>query len=217
MSGVSSESLLKSSWSILKADTRILKTQLVGFLVMTLLGVAMVAGVFLLGDLTISRDEFAFAMTPASIVFYFAMYIAITFASSVVQATVLAYSLAKFRKQKLTASEVWSQVKQSMAGLALFSLLTATIGLALRLLEERLPLAGKIATWIFGAIWAIASMFSVAVIVDKKETDPIEATKESAKVIKNTFGSNVRVNLGLTSLALLGVLTVVVTGGLASV
>ncbi|EUA89587.1 putative membrane protein [Mycobacterium ulcerans str. Harvey] len=45
-----------------------------------------------------------------------------------------------------------------------WTLVATTVGLILRALEERMPLLGKIAVWLTGAAWAIATFFVIPVV-----------------------------------------------------
>lgn len=61
-----------------------------------------------------------------------------------------------------------------------------TVGLILRALEERLPLLGRIAVWLTGAAWAIATF--LVPVVALEGSDPIESLKRSAAVVKARWG-----------------------------
>lgn len=91
--------------------------------------------------------------------------------------------------------------------LAVFSLMMATVGLALNLLEERVPFAGKIAVWLVSASWSIANVFAVPVIVlSEEDVHPLDATKRSVQIIKKIWGESVVVDLGVSLIGVLAVL-----------
>ncbi|MGZ5365402.1 MAG: DUF6159 family protein, partial [Mycobacterium sp.] len=58
-----------------------------------------------------------------------------------------------------------------------WTLVAFTVGLVLRFLENRFPIAGRIAVWISGAAWAIATFFVVPVIA--LGTGPFRSLKRS--------------------------------------
>ena len=62
-----------------------------------------------------------------------------------------------------------------------------TVGLILRAIEERVPLGGRIAVWIAGAAWALATLLVVPVLAFE-QLGPIDALKRSASLFKSRFG-----------------------------
>ncbi|MGZ8815615.1 MAG: DUF6159 family protein [Mycobacterium sp.] len=68
-----------------------------------------------------------------------------------------------------------------------WTLVAFTVGLVLRFLENRFPIAGRIAVWISGAAWAIATFFVVPVIA-LEGTGPFRSPKRSVQVVKAKWG-----------------------------
>jgi hypothetical protein len=71
-----------------------------------------------------------------------------------------------------------------------WTFVTTTVGLILRALEDRVPFLGKIAAWIAGAAWAIATFFVVPVLA-LEGTGPVESLKRSSSVVKARWGEGV--------------------------
>jgi Family of unknown function (DUF6159) len=84
-----------------------------------------------------------------------------------------------------------------------WSLVATTVGLILRALEDRAPLLGRVAAWIAGAAWAIATFFVIPVVA-LEGTGPFQSLKRSAAVVKARWGE------GATGAAAIGVVTFVV-------
>ncbi len=57
-------------------------------------------------------------------------------------------------------SAAWSRIGVIIS----WGFVTYTVGLILRAIEERVPLGGKIAVWIAGAAWALATLLVVPVL-----------------------------------------------------
>lgn len=77
-----------------------------------------------------------------------------------------------------------------------YALIAATVGLLLRMLEER---AGFIGRWIIGLIgvaWTVATFLVVPVLVNE-QVGPVDAVKRSAELLKKTWGENLAGNLGM--------------------
>jgi Family of unknown function (DUF6159) len=70
-----------------------------------------------------------------------------------------------------------------------WSLFAATIGFALRLLQENLGWLGKIITGIIGIVWSIATFFVVPIIA-YENLNPIQAVKRSTQLMKEKWGES---------------------------
>jgi hypothetical protein len=77
-----------------------------------------------------------------------------------------------------------------------YAAIAATVGLILRIIEER---AGFIGRWIAGLVglaFTVATFLTVPILVSR-EVGPIEAVKESAALLKKTWGENIIGNGGM--------------------
>ena len=77
-----------------------------------------------------------------------------------------------------------------------YAAIAATVGLILRLIEER---AGFIGRWIAGLVglaFTVATFLTVPILVSR-DVGPIEAVKESAALLKKTWGENIIGNAGM--------------------
>lgn len=91
-----------------------------------------------------------------------------------------------------------------------WTVVSTTFGLLLRAFENRVPLLGKIAAWIAGAAWGIATFFVVPVIA-LEGTGPLKSLQHSAAIIKSRWGE------GATGAATIGLVTVGFSFAIASV
>jgi len=76
-----------------------------------------------------------------------------------------------------------------------YTLIAATIGLALRAIAERVGFIGRIVVGLLGAGWTIASFLTVPILVSK-DIGPIDAVRESASLLKKTWGENLITTTG---------------------
>lgn len=89
-----------------------------------------------------------------------------------------------------------------------YALLAATVGMVLRLLEERLSIIGRLTGALLGATWTIATAMVVPVIA-AEDVGPIDAIGRSLALMKDTWGENLvgrislRIPITLILLALL--------------
>jgi hypothetical protein len=102
-----------------------------------------------------------------------------------------------------------------------WSIVSATVGLILRLLHDLASNLGKIGQLVaniliglMGMAWSIITIFVVPVLV-YENVGPIDAVKKSAQVIKKTWGESLikAIGLGLIQFAIL-ILVIAVSGGI---
>lgn len=68
-------------------------------------------------------------------------------------------------------------------------LLSATVGVVLRHIEDRSSIIGSLVAGFLGLAWTLASFLAVPVMVVEK-VDPVTALKKSAILLKKTWGEN---------------------------
>lgn len=70
-----------------------------------------------------------------------------------------------------------------------YAMVAATVGLLLRAIEERAGAVGKWVAGLLGVAWTLASFLVVPVLVHRG-VGPVDALKESATLLKRTWGEN---------------------------
>ena len=101
-----------------------------------------------------------------------------------------------------------------------YAAIAATVGMLLRALEQRAGFVGRIVIGMVGVAWTVATYLTVPVLV-ARDVGPIEAVKESATLLKGTWGENLIGNGGIglafgLLYALLAVVALAIVGFLAS-
>lgn len=71
-----------------------------------------------------------------------------------------------------------------------WAVVSSTVGIILRIIERRVPLAGKIAVWIFGAAWGMTTYLVIPVLIIENR-GAIDAVRRSAQLLRDTWGSQV--------------------------
>jgi hypothetical protein len=77
-----------------------------------------------------------------------------------------------------------------------YACIAATVGLLLRALERRVGWIGQLVLKLVGMAWALATFLVVPVLVTR-DVGPVEAVKESADLLRRTWGENLIGNIGL--------------------
>ncbi|MCX7563371.1 DUF6159 family protein [Xanthomonadaceae bacterium XH05] len=70
-----------------------------------------------------------------------------------------------------------------------YAAIAATVGMILRAIQERAGFIGKIVSGLLGVAWTVASFLVVPVLV-ARNVGPLDAVKESALLLKKTWGEN---------------------------
>lgn len=70
-----------------------------------------------------------------------------------------------------------------------YAAIAATVGIVLRAIQERAGIVGKLVSGALGVAWTLASFLVVPVLVSR-DIGPIDAVKESALLLKKTWGEN---------------------------
>jgi hypothetical protein len=177
--------LTKQSWRVLKNDR-----SLVVFPVLSTI-FAVIAAAAILMPVALARglfqgqpvDQHDPVVAIAGVVtLYVATFIAIFF-----NVALAACAVRAMQGEDTTIGYGISAAMHRLGPILGWTLLAATVGLVLRTLEERLPLAGRIAVWLVGSAWAIATFFVVPVVALEGD-GPWRSLKRSASVVKARWG-----------------------------
>lgn len=116
--------------------------------------------------------------------------------------------LSVFRGQATTYQVATAAARKKFGAIAVYSLITLTVGYILNLIEERFKLVGVIVSRLLGAVWALATSFVIPTIADTDKSG-VASLKNSVALFKKTWGETItsRVTLG----ALLFIIALVVT------
>ncbi|MGH8631141.1 MAG: DUF6159 family protein [Burkholderiales bacterium] len=204
--------LAVQSWRVLMLDKELLVFPLASgiacFLVLaSFLGGAWASG---LGQADgRSNEALFFALLFA---YYFANYFVIVFFNS----ALVACAMIRFRGGNPSVRDGLRAAGERLAQIAAWALLAATVGVVLRLIEERVGFVGKIVIALLGAAWTIAIYFVVPVLVVEK-LGPIDAAKRSAAIVRKAWGESLVSNAGVGMMTVLAVVLLVIPCGVATV
>jgi len=118
--------------------------------------------------------------------------------------------LRAFSGEPISVRRGWQFALSRFGPILSWSLLAATVGLLIRAIEERLGWLGRIVLGIVGTTWSVAAVFAVPVIVRQPENNPLAVLRNSAAMLKRTWGETLIGFIGLhfASAIILGALVV---------
>ena len=127
----------------------------------------------------------------------------LTFVSVFFNVALAGAAAASFDGHPIGVREALGISWRRLGRVAQWSLLAAGVGLVLEQIASRIPGAGRLASWLLGAAWSLATIFAVPMLA-LEGAGPLETAKNSVHLIKSKWG-------GITGLASIGIWTVFVT------
>ncbi|MGA7628820.1 DUF6159 family protein [Methanoregula sp.] len=185
--------LVKASWKILMEDKRLLAFPIISGIV-TLLVIASFFAVFL------STSIFSFnTSTLGGIIFVFLFYLVSYFVVIFFNVGLISCVYAKLNGKSMTIREGLSAASRHLPAILVWAVVAATVGLILRMIEDRSGFLGQIAASIIGGVWSLITLFVVPVLAFE-DKGVFDAMKESLELFKKTWGESV---VGTLSISLI--------------
>jgi hypothetical protein len=123
--------------------------------------------------------------------FYFVNYFVIVFFNS----ALLGCAIMRFRGGQPTIGDGFRVAILRVPQIAGWALVSATVGLVLRIIESRSEKVGQIIAGLMGSAWSVVTYLVVPVLVVEK-AGPIEAVKRSFALLKKTWGEALGARIG---------------------
>ena len=208
-------SLASASWQVLKQDT-----QLMVFPFVSAIASILVAGAFALGAFGIEGFDGMSNLDRHNVpnLYYvgaFAFYVCLYFVMFFCNAALVGAAMIRFDGGSPTVSDGWRIASARSGRILGYALIAATVGMILRAIQERVGFLGRFVVGLLGVGWTVATAMVVPVLVSH-DVGPIDAVKESAGLLKKTWGENV-IGKGGLSLAFFVVYLAVILGAVALV
>lgn len=92
-----------------------------------------------------------------------------------------------------------------------FAAMSATVGVIIRILQERGGIVGNIVSWLGGIAWTVATFLVIPVLITQN-VGPIDAVKRSASLLRETWGEQITGNWSIGGVFFLVYLLVIVLG-----
>lgn len=174
------------SWHLVLASLEVLKQdrELLVFPLISSLSVLVVAGTFMS---IIELDS-----TVSLFLLYLAEYFVIVFFNT----ALVGCALIRLGGGDPTVMDGFRIASSKIGIIAGYAAIAATVGVILRTVGERLGLLGGIVAAMAGLGWTVVSFLVVPVLVSRN-VGPVKAVRESAALVKKTWGENVIGNIGL--------------------
>jgi uncharacterized protein DUF6159 len=170
----------RASLQVLRSDRRLFTFPLVAALVNVVVG----AGSFLLaGEIVPARGHTRTLILVAGIV---ASYPA-TFVGIFCGVALAAMLHRKLDGEPVQVADGWRCARSRVGAILGWTLLVCTVGAVLRVVEQYVPLGGRIAALLLDLSWSLATLFAVPVIA-YEGLGPLATLRRSAHLFKERWG-----------------------------
>ncbi len=202
--------LARASWGVVKQDRELLVLPVISFLCS--LVVMIVFGLGMWGIGLPARGE---SPSPGIYVLGFVMYVALAFVTIFFNAAVIGTAMKRLQGEDAEISDGLALARQHIGKIFVWALVTATVGMILRTIQERSGLIGRILIGIVGIAWSILTFFVVPVLL----FEPVgvgASIKRSASIFRQRWGEQFigQATIGLAFFLIS--IPVVLVGGLIS-
>jgi hypothetical protein len=128
----------------------------------------------------------------AMFMFYVVQYFVIIF----FQTALTGVALAQLSGEPASVADGFALARSKLINILGYALIAATVGLILRMVQERLGLLGRLVVGFLGLAWTVAT-FLVVPILANEDVGPLDAVKGSVELLKRSWGENLIGNGGI--------------------
>jgi hypothetical protein len=145
-----------------------------------------------------THDPFAYLILFA---FYVINYFVIVFFN----AALVSCALKRMAGENPTVTYGLQQAASRLPQIAAWAVVSATVGVVLKMIESKSEWIGKLVASLVGAGWAIATYFVVPILV-VEQVGPLEALKRSTSLMRRTWGETLAGKMGVGLVVLAAIL-----------
>ena len=200
--------LVKASGSVLMQDKQLLVFPLISSIATILVGACFILPMVGMGALDgLSNGAVSTGVYLLAFLFYTSQYFVIFFFN----AALVGAAMIRMDGGNPTVRDGLNIAMSKIGSIFGYALIAATVGMILRAIQERVGFIGKMIVGLLGVGWTMATFLVVPVLV-ANSVGPVDAVKESANLLKKTWGENVIGQAGLGSAFALMTFGVLVCG-----
>jgi hypothetical protein len=191
--------LLAEAWAVLRENRELVLFPIFSGIATLLVMVSFFLPMVLSGswgEIAHSHGAMQHAVGAGHYVWLFLFYLATYFVVVFFNSGLVACVRMRFAGAEPTVRDGLSFAMANIGRIFQWSLLSATVGTVLRIVEERAGWLGRIVSGLLGIAWSLATLFVTPVLV-YEQVGPAEALQRSAETFRRTWGEAVVANVGL--------------------
>ena len=176
--------LMSASWNVLRKDKEILLFPVLSGIALIFVMVSFAVPLLMIGDF----KQMAASGTDsepwiALFLFYFSNYLVIIFFNT----AIVACATIRMSGGDPVVSDGLRAASNRLSAIFGWAAISATVGMILRMIENRSSFIGRIVAGLLGMAWSITSYLVIPVLVNENKS-PIAAYQESVRLLKKTWG-----------------------------
>jgi hypothetical protein len=196
-------SKLSNSWSLMKASARVLRMDQELLIFPLLSGVAtiLVTATFItpfallgggFGALENLGEDAGYLGYLVGFLYYLVIYSLIFFFNT----ALVGAAMIRLDGGDPTVADGLNIAFRKLPAILEYAAIAASVGMILRVIEERAGFVGRLVVGLIGLSWTLATYLTVPVLVTR-DVSAIDAVKESATVFRKTWGEQVVASMGI--------------------
>ncbi|MBX7159080.1 MAG: hypothetical protein K1X95_02210 [Acidimicrobiia bacterium] len=203
--------LMKQSWAVLRGDKELMVFPIVSAIASLVVVASFMVPVVLA---VMSTNRGAAVQTgstdvplwvyPVMFVFYVVLAIVTIYCNS----ALMGAAMVRLRGGDPTLADGFGYANRHLPQILGWALISATVGMVLRSIQQRSGLVGRLVVGLIGAAWQFVTYFVVPVLIFE-DAGPVQAVKRSALIVRQRWGEQIAgtVGIGFVSglLSLIGV------------
>ena len=178
--------LIKASAGVLSKDKELLVFPLLSGVCTLIVAAAFLLPAFGMGALDGLREG---GMSATAYLFAFLFYLVQYFVIFFFNSALVGAAMIRLEGGDPTLADGLRIASSKVVPILGYAAIAATVGMILRAIQERAGFLGKLVAGFLGVAWTLASFLVVPILVTRN-VGPIDAVKESAVLLKKTWGEN---------------------------
>lgn len=196
--------LTKVAWDLIRRDPTMIAIALMG----TGFGLAGGAATLYFSGWSSSPTHSNGSLALAGLIALYPM----TFISVFFNVALAGAAAASFDGRPIGVREALGISRKRVGRIAQWALLAAGVGFILNEVAARIPGAGRLASWLLGAAWSLATIFAVPLLA-LEGAGPLETAKGSVGLIKGKWGEGVTGLVGIAAWSTIAIVPVAIVFG----
>jgi hypothetical protein len=180
-------SLMGAAWQLLKQDRKMLLLPLVSGLSCLVVMAAFAVPLFVTGKWQPPAHDAPPAQSVAYYGYLFLFYYCNYFVIVFFNAAIVSCAMTRMCGGEPTLAGGLRTAASRLPVIAGWALLAASVGLVLRIIEDRSDKVGRFVSGLLGAAWTVTTYLVVPILV-VEQRNPFSALKESTVLLKKTWG-----------------------------
>jgi len=205
--------LVGQSFAVLRKDKKLILFPILSALSTLAIAAAYVVPLFSLH--IVSQYIHGGGVAPATYAWLFLWYCSNYFAMIFFNCALASCAQTRFSGGEPTLGGGVGRAAERLGSILMWAIVSATVGVILRIIEQRSRALGRIVSSLIGIAWAVATYFIVPVLV-LEDRDVFSSIRRSSELLRKTWGEGISAGLGFGLpqflLSIPGILLIVLGG-----